>query len=171
VRGKPTDSATTKPRKPVRSLLLAVALMALVLAACDDTCVFCDTETRPATAAAAVIEANKTLDSIGETTMEKAAFTADEWIPDTGCATNPDNPEQGDVGRVVFRTYSQLPSGTTADGLLGDLKDRWEKDGLSVSSNSTSDPEEKVLTRINGIGYYLASTPPGAQLRAFIPCY
>lgn len=165
------DPATTKSINSAGFLLLAVALMALVLAACNDTCVFCDTETRPATATDAVVEANKTLDSIGKTTMESAAYTTDEWGPDTGCATNPDNPEQGDVGRVLFRTYAQLPNGTTAAGLMADLKERWEKDGISVGPPSTSDPEEKVIARINGIGYYLASTPPGMQLRAFIQCY
>lgn len=165
------NSAPTESINCARFLLLAVALMALVLAACDDTCVFCDTETRPATAAEAVIEAIQTLDTIGETTMESAAFTTSEWLPDTGCGTNPDNPEQGDVGRVLFRTYAELPTGTTAAGLIADLKERWEKDGIGVGRRTTSDPEERVIARINGIGYYLVSTPPGMQLRAFIQCY
>ncbi len=54
---------------------------------------------------------------------------------------------------------------------MADLKEQWEKDGLSVGANSTSDPEDKVIARINGIGYYLASTSPGVELRAFIQCY
>lgn len=153
-------------------LIVALVLMAMVLAACDqDTCVFCDTETRPATAADAVEEANRTLDRIGETTMESVSFTSDEWIPENGCDTNPGNPEQGDIGRVLFRTYAQLPSGTTAESLMADVRARWEDDELTVGSNAPADPEDKVIARINGIGYYLASTPPGVELRAFIPCY
>lgn len=171
MRGMFTDSAKGESAKLARSLLAAVALSILLVAACGDTCVFCDTETRPATAAAAVEEANKTLDSIGETTMESALYTFDEWVPDSGCAPNPGNPEQGDVGRILFRTYTELPSGTTAASLMADLKERWERDGLTVGSNAPDDPEDKVIARIDGIGYYLASIPPGVALRAFIQCY
>lgn len=163
----------TKTRKPgsARWLVVVAVLIVGLLTACQDTCVFCDTETRPATAADALAEANQTLDSIGETTLKSASFTIDEWLPDNGCATHPDEAEQGEVDRILYRTYAELPSGTTAESLVADLSERWEKDGLIVGSLAPGDSEEAVITRTKGIGYYLVSTPPGVQLRASIPCY
>lgn len=70
-----------------------------------------DSETRPASPWAATTEAAMTLDELGESTMSSLSFTSQEWVPDSGCDTYPEAPEQGDVGRVLARSYDALPGG------------------------------------------------------------
>ena len=129
-----------------------------------------DSETKPPSAAAAAAEANRMLDRIGETTMASAAFSPSRWVPDSGCATHPDAPEQGDASRIIFRSYTELPATTSVQELLNRQAQEWEAAGYTTSRGSPSMPEQ-LITRVNGIGYSMVSTPPGMELRAFLPCY
>ena len=129
-----------------------------------------DSETRPESAEAAKAEANLTLDELEGETLGSVLSFSEGWVPDSGCDVFPDAPEQGTVGGVLIRSYALLPDGTTIDALLDDQEARWEAEGRTVGRNGPNmDPQ--VIKRSNGIGYALLTTPPGAELRAFLPCY
>jgi hypothetical protein len=155
-----------------RVALVVSAVVAVALSGCGTSVrhPLDDSETRPASAEAAKTEANLTLDELEETTLDSAPSTSEEWVPDSGCDTLPDAPEQGTIGSVLIRSYAELPDGTTIDTLLNDQEARWEADGHTVDRNSPN-MAPQVINRSNGIGYTLVSTPPGAELRAFLPCY
>lgn len=129
-----------------------------------------DSEARPASPDAAVTEAALRLDELGESTMSSAPSTSHEWVPGTGCDTYPEAPEQGDVVRVLARFYDALPGGGTIETLLDNQETAWKAQSHAVDRGSAN-MAPQVISRINGIGYALVSTPPGAELRAFLPCY
>ena len=98
------------------------------------------------------------------------AHDESEWTADAGCDTSADSPEQGDVSRILYVTYPELPADTTADEVVGRAETHWEGEGHTVGAGSPSMPNQSI-TRVNGISYAVVDTPPGVQLRAFLPCY
>lgn len=154
------------------SRFIVIVLALGLAAACGDSVKhpLDDSETRPPTAAKAREEADTELDDLGQATLPSVAFTSSSWIPPSGCGTDPTVPEQGEVGTTLYRRYDELPVGTTPESLMAETTERWENAGHSVSRGSAN-MADQVITRINGIGYSLVSTPPGVELRAFLPCY
>ncbi len=150
---------------------LMVATGFFALAACNDIKhPLDDSATRPATEDDAIAEATAMLDDMATTTMVSESFIEVEWADESGCATHPDSPEQGDVGRILYRTYSKLPGSSTIKTLMANQRSHWEDNGYTVQENAPNMPAT-VMFRPNSITYYLNDAPPGVELRAFLPCY
>lgn len=153
--------------------MMRVWLCALVmLAACSGQVrhPLDDSETRPKDAAAALTEARNTLQLAGDALLAGATHSETEWLPDGGCSTSSDSPEQGDVSRILFVTYPTLPADTTAGEVVAGAQAHWEGQGHTVGAGSPSMPNQ-AITRIDGISYAVVDAAPGIQLRAFLPCY
>lgn len=154
----------------MRRSAIVVLIAALVAVGCDDVRhPLDDSETRPDSLEEAQDEAGRTLDELGGGGLAGTPSERDQWTPDDGCGTHPDAPEQGDVGAVLIRSFEGLPE-DTVDDLLDEQEDRWRADGHTVDRGSAN-MAPQVITRINGIGYAVVATPPGVELRAFLPCY
>jgi hypothetical protein len=164
------DDASVSRQSSGPGLTAGVIALSAAFVTLTSACFLADTEPRPPTAEAAVTEARQTLSEIGESTLATVPYTTDEWVAPNGCDTHPDIPEQGDVGRVIFRRYPSLPGGISTETLLADQESRWSAAGHSVGRGGPAMPAQ-VITRTNGIGYALVSVPPGVELRAFVQCY
>jgi hypothetical protein len=129
-----------------------------------------DSETRPPDAASALTEAQTTLEAVGDALLPGVSHDDTEWMADGGCGTSIDSPEQGDVSRIVYATYPDLPAETTVDEVVANARTHWEGQGHTVGTGAPSMPNQ-AITRINGISYAVVDTAPGVELRAFVPCY
>ena len=129
-----------------------------------------DSESRPADRESALVAANTTLDDVEASVLNGASGTVSEWEAPSGCATNPDSPEQGDVSTILYRTHPRLPAGTTSDAVLKEARTHWEHAGHTVGDGAPNGATQ-VLTRIDGVGYSVVEAPPGVEARAFLPCF
>lgn len=146
--------------------------LALFVAACSDPVKhpLDDSETRPPTAAAALVEANAMLDEVASAVMAGLAPTPTEWVAASGCGTDPDSPEQGDVDRTLRRTYPELPAGRSAADLLTAVSSHWEHAGYAVGPGAPN-MAPQVITRVNGISYSVTDATPALVMAASVPCY
>ena len=129
-----------------------------------------DSESKPSTLEAAGEEANEEMDAIGATALAGSQSRATEWASPGGCSTNPDHPEQGEVSRVLIRSYAQLPAASTQSSVLDAVSAHWESAGHTVGEGSPT-MEEQRIARIHGISYATVSVDTGIEVRAFLPCY
>lgn len=149
-----------------------IIVVLLVVSACADgiSHPLDDSETKPATLAEAHAEATLRIDDVAAAVIGDGSFETDEWHAAGGCATNQNSPEQGEVSRILYRSYASLPDGVSASSVIADAFDRWEAEGFSVGPGAPNMPEQ-TIGRINGISYAVVDTDPGVELRAFLPCY
>lgn len=152
---------------------LSVVLAFFVVAACDGLRhPLDDSETRPTTREVALEEAGNTLDLIGDQVMDDSPYVGDRWAAEDGCGMAPFGPSQGEVGVVLIRVYTEESMALARDPerLLDDYERFWTELGESVSRSSPGmDPG--AVSRVDGIGYELVSSPPMMVLRAYTPCY
>ncbi len=151
---------------------LVVATSLLLLGACADSIrhPLDDSESKPSTLESAVGEANVELDGVADMVLSGVAYTASEWADPDGCGVNSDHPEQGEVSRVLERSYPELPAGVTQSSVLDAVSAHWNSAGHSVGEGSST-MEEQRIARIHGISYATVSVDAGINLRAFLPCY
>ena len=153
------------------SFALLIVLL-LSTSACSG-CFGCDTETKPGSQTEAVQEAEATLDRLSGTLLPDVAYETSSWTPTTGCETAATAPEQGDIGKVEIRSYTEAAlsgAARTQDGLIEDFKHFWEAEDVAVSPSGAASPSGAVA-RVNGIGYDIVALDSTTQLRAFVPCY
>lgn len=129
-----------------------------------------DSETKPADIDVAMEQATAVMDDVTVAVLADATYDDDDWSADDGCATNPDSPEQGDVSRILYRTFPTTPSGTTAADIVAATEAHWESAGHTVGPGAP-DMAPQAITRIDGIGYSVVEAEPSVELRAFIPCF
>lgn len=154
--------------------LMAIAMLSVVttLAACNGDSVrhpLDDSETRPADLDAALEQAESVMGDVTDSVLEGAAHDDRTWSADNDCATNPDSPEQGDVSRILYRSFPAVPSGTSAAEIVTATESHWEGAGHTVGPGAPN-MANQAITRIDGIGYSMVEAEPGVELRAFIPC-
>lgn len=156
-----------------RVALGSLALIVIAIgSACDDEAVrhpLDDSETRPTDLDAALEQANAALDDVADAVLDGVAGNDRQWPADGGCGTNPDSPEQGDVSRILYRSYPTLAAGSTPAGVVSAAGAHWEQAGHSVGPGAPN-MANQAITRIDGIGYSVVEAPPGVELRAFLPC-
>ncbi len=148
-------------------------VVALLIGACEDASVghpLDDSEGRPADAETALSQAQRELDDVADSVLDGVAHDAGDWSADGGCGTNPESTEQGDVSRILYRSFPSLADGATPSSVVASAKTHWEKDGHTVGPGAPNMARQAV-TRIDGIGFSAVETPPGVELRAFLPCF
>ena len=128
-----------------------------------------DSETRPADLGAAMGQAEEVLGDLDTEVLGGIAHDDTVWDAPQGCAVNEDSPEQGEVARILYRSYSDLPSGTSTDDLLGAAREHWETGGHTVGDGAPN-MAPQVIARIDGISYSLVDDESGVEARAFLPC-
>lgn len=128
-----------------------------------------DSESRPSDLGTAVSQASMVLDDLDAEVLTDIAHDEAVWDAPQGCAVNQDSPEQGEVARVMYRSYRSLPTGTTSVELLGAAREHWRSHGHTVGEGSP-DMAPQVIARIDGISYSLVDGEPGVEARAFLPC-
>jgi hypothetical protein len=155
----------------MRSRLSIVASL-LLLTACSETIrhPLDDSESKPSTLEAAVEEASDEMDEVGAAALAGGRYASTEWTTTEGCGISPDYPEQGEVSRVLERSYASLPSGATQSSVLDAVSAHWDSAGHRVGEGSPT-MEEQRIARIHGISYAAVSVDVGIDLRAFLPCY
>ena len=155
----------------MRGRLVVVASL-LLLSGCSDSIrhPLDDSESKPSTLEAAVEEANVEMDAVGDTALSGAAYSASEWAAPDGCGVSSDHPEQGEVSRMLERSYPELPAGMTPSSVLDAVSAHWVSAGHSVGEGSPT-MEEQRIARIHGISYAAVSVDEEAALRAFLACY
>lgn len=163
-----------RPCHLIRTVVLgAFALgVAVIGSACDDQAVrhpLDDSETRPADPDTALEQANAALDNVAGAVLDGVDHHDRQWPAGGGCGTNPDSPEQGEVSRVLYRSYPVLASGSTPAGIVTAARTHWERAGHTVGAGAP-DMANQAITRIDGIGYSMVEAEPGVELRAFLPC-
>jgi len=150
---------------------LIILLSAGALAACTGDSVrhpLDDSEAGPADLDAALEQAATVMDDVTEAVLDGKAHDDRRWSADNGCATNPDSPEQGDVSRILYRSFPTT-TGATATDVVSATEAHWEEAGHTVGPGPPNMANQAV-TRIDGIGYSMVEAEPGVELRAFIPC-
>lgn len=156
----------------MRFRLLAIGLIVLALAGCGDDAKhpLDDSETKPADLAAAVAQANSFLDETAAAVYGGESPVLDEWSPSGGCATNQNSPEQGEVSRILYRTYRENPAAKSSAQVIADAENHWQDAGHTVGAGSPN-MAAQVVTRVDGISYSVVDVPPGTEMRAFLPCF
>ena len=159
----------------LRSMWAGFLLLCLAasLAACTGDSVghpLDDSEARPADVATAMRQAESVMDDVTDSVLDGAAHDDRDWSADNGCATNPDSPEQGDVSRILYRSFPTTPSGTTVGDVVVATQTHWEGAGHTVGPGA-SNMANRAITRIDGVGYSMVEAKPGVELRAFLPCF
>ena len=151
---------------------LVVVASLLLLSGCSDSIrhPLDDSESKPSTLESAVDEANVEMNAVGDTALSGVAYTATEWGAPDGCGISSDHPEQGEVSRVLERSYAGLPAGATQSSVLDAVSAHWDSAGHRVGEGSPT-MEEQRIARIHGISYAAVSVDAGMNLRAFLPCY
>lgn len=154
----------------MRGTLVVVAAL-LLSSGCSDSIrhPLDDSESKPSSLESAVEEASVEMNAV-DTAMSGAAYTASEWSAPAGCGINPDHPEQGEVSRMLERSYPKLPAGATQSSVLEAVSAHWSSAGHQVSEGSSTMEEQRIV-RIHGISYAAVSVDAGIDLRAFLPCY
>lgn len=172
-RRSPPNAAAPRAPGAIPATSVALALLLGALAGCSSASgihPLDDSETRPESLSEARTEATAMLDRVEEVALGEVVVVEREWNDPSGCGTNQEDPDQGDVGLILFRSAAELPSGTAPEEVLGLTREFWESAGYSVGLPAPNMPDQ-VLTRVDGIGYKVVATPPGVELRAFLPCY
>ncbi|MDH3299314.1 MAG: hypothetical protein OES24_02300 [Acidimicrobiia bacterium] len=129
-----------------------------------------DSETRPADIETAVRRAESVLADVTDSVLDGADYEDRGWSADNGCATNPEAPEQGEVSRILYRSFPTPASGASATDIVSATEAHWERSGHTVGAGAPNTANQ-AITRIDGIGYSMVDAPPGVELRAFIPCF
>ena len=159
-------------RRRTRTGVLVLSTVA-VLTACTGDSVrhpLDDSETGPADIETAVRRAESVMDDVTDAVLDGAAHNDRGWSADNGCATNPESPEQGEVSRILYRSFPAPVSGASASDIVMAAEAHWERAGYTVGPGAPN-MANQAITRIDGIGYSMVDAPPGVELRAFIPCF
>lgn len=151
-------------RSVVVSLLLITACMDSIRHPLDDS------EGKASTLEAAVEEAYHEMDAVGAAALSSAPYSSSEWVSPQGCGVSPGHPEQGEVSRVLERSYADLPAGVAQSSVLDAVSAYWDSAGHTVGEGSPT-MEEQLIVRIHGIGYAAAAVDEGIAVRAFLPCF
>ncbi|MDH5521119.1 MAG: hypothetical protein OEZ14_11375 [Acidimicrobiia bacterium] len=152
---------------------LAVLLVVTVPAACTGDSArhpLDDSETKPADIETALEQAESVMDEVTDAVLAGSVHDDRGWSAENDCATNPDSPEQGDVSRVLYRSFPAPASGPSAADIVRATEAHWEGGGHTVAPGAPNMANQAV-TRIEGIGYSMVEAAPGLELRAFIPCF
>lgn len=150
---------------------LIIVLAASALAACSGDPVrhpLDDSEAGPADLDTALAQAATVMDDVTDSVLHGATYDDRHWSADNGCATNPNSPEQGDVSRVLYRSFPTT-TGMAPSDIVGATEAHWEEAGHTVGPGAPNGANQ-AITRIGGIGYSMVEAEPGVELRAFIPC-